>query len=169
MPTAESLDLARKQVDFARGQTRLLLADIDDADWFRQPAGAGTHVGWQVGHLAMAEYGLCLFRIRGRRLEDTELMSGRFRKQFSRGTKPDPDPANNPTPAEIRTVFDRVHDQALSEMADYDIAMLDEPVEEPHAVYATKLGALLFCPVHEMIHVGQIGLLRRMLGKDPIR
>lgn len=169
MPAAAYLDIARKQVEFARGQTRLLLSDIDDADWFRQPQGAATHVAWQVGHLAMAQYGLCLFRIRGRRLEDNELMSSRFRKQFSRGSRPDPDPANNPAPPEIRAVFDRVHEQALAEMATYEPSLLNEAVEEPHAVFATKLGALLFCSFHEMLHAGQIGMVRRMLGKSPIR
>jgi hypothetical protein len=39
----------------------------------------------------------------------------------------------------------------------------------PYAGYPTKLGALLFCPLHEMIHAGQIGLLRRLMGKPPIR
>ncbi len=169
MPTAESVDIARKQIEFARQQTHLLLADINDEDWFRQPAGTRTHVAWQVGHLAMAQYGLCLFRVRGRRLEDTALMSSRFRKQFSRGSQPDPDPANNPTPSEIRNIFDRIYEQSMAEMATYDISLLSETVEEPHAVFNTKLGALMFCALHEMIHVGHIGMLRRGLGKSPIR
>jgi hypothetical protein len=169
MPTLETLDLARKQIEFARSQTTLLLADIDDADWFTQPSGSPTHVAWQVGHLAMAQYGLCLFRIRGRRSEDMDLMSGRFRKQFSRGSTPDATTANNPSPSEIRAVLDRVNTQATSEMAGYDLDMLSEKVDQPHAVFDTKLGALLFCSFHEMIHVGQLGVIRRLMGKNPIR
>ena len=41
-------------------------------------------------------------------------------------------------------------------------------VKDPKKV-ETKLGALFFCSVHEMMHAGQIGLLRRLLGKSPLR
>ena len=163
------LELARKQIEFARSYTKTLLADIDDTDWFTIAKGSVTHVGWQVGHLAMAQYGLCLFRIRGRQPVDTELMSSAFRKKYSKGTTPDPDATKNPGPDEIRTVLDRVYDQAMTEMASYDEASLEEPVEMPYAGYSTKLGALLFCSHHEMLHAGQIGLLRRLLGKTPVR
>jgi hypothetical protein len=100
---------------------------------------------------------------------DLELMSGSFRKQFSKGSQPEPDPARNPTPAEIRTVSQRVHCQVLLETAGYSDALLGEPVEEPHLAFGTKLGALFFCSHHEMLHAGQIGLLRRLLGRPPLR
>ena len=163
------VELARKQIEFARSYTESLLADVEDADWFRQPAGVTTHVAWQVGHLAMAEYGLALFRIRGRQEVDAQLMSGEFRKQFSKGSKPDADPARNPPPDEIRRVFHRVHAQALSELDQYSDHDLEEAIPEPYAVYPNKLGGLFFCAAHEMMHAGQIGLLRRLLGKEPVR
>src|SRR5688500_12269674 len=84
-----SCDLAIQQLEFARGYTHSILAEIDESQWFGMPAGCPTHVAWQVGHLAMAEYGLCLFRQRGRQPIDLELMSSGFRKLFSRGTVPD--------------------------------------------------------------------------------
>jgi uncharacterized damage-inducible protein DinB len=163
------LELARQQIEFARQYTLSLLADIDPADWLRQPREGVTHVAWQVGHLAMAEYGLCLFRLRGRGADDAQLMSSQFRKKFSKGSSPDPLPQNNPSPAEIRDVFDRIHRRAMEELAGYDDATLDEPVDEPYSVSATKLGGLYFCAAHEMMHAGQIGLLRRLLGKSTIR
>jgi hypothetical protein len=36
-------------------------------------------------------------------------------------------------------------------------------------VTPTRLGALLFSSHHEMLHAGQIGVLRRLLGKAPVR
>ena len=169
MSTLAHLDIARRQIEFARTYTHSLLQDLEDADWFRQPREGVTHIAWQVGHLAMAEYGLCLFRIRGRQPEDLELMSGKFRKQFSKGSLPDSNPATNPSAREIREVLDRVHQQALREMAGYSEALLNEPAEDPRAVFETKLGALFFCSHHELLHAGQIGLLRRLLGKPPVR
>jgi hypothetical protein len=167
--TSSTLELACKQIEFARGYTKSLLEDIDDDDWFRCPAEATTHLAWQIGHLAMAEYGLCLFRIRGRQPEDLELMSGAFRKKYSKGSAPDPEPSNNVPPGEILAVLDRVHARAMTELADCPQEVLQETVDEPYAVFNTKLGAVLFCSAHEMLHAGQIGLLRRLLGKKPIR
>lgn len=163
------LEIARRQLEFARNYTKTLLADVAPGEWFTTPAGCQTHLGWQVGHLAMAEYGLALFRQRGRADDDGELMSGAFRKQFSKGSVPNPDPASNPSPEEILAVFDRVHERALREIPTFPLAGLEEKIPEPHAAFDTKLGALLFCAQHEMLHAGQIGLLRRLLGKAPIR
>ncbi|MEX0820459.1 MAG: DinB family protein [Pirellulaceae bacterium] len=169
MPDDTQLELARKQIEFARSYTKTLLAEIELDEWFAIPDGCVSHIAWQVGHLAMAQYGLCLFRIRGRQPIDTELMSGAFRKKYSKGTTPDPDPANNPSPDEIMQVFERVDAQTMTEMLGYDAATLGESVDMPYTAYGTKLGALLFCSHHEMLHAGQIGLLRRLLGKSPVR
>ncbi len=163
------LDLAIKQIEFARSYTLSLLEDIALDEWFTMPVGCQTHVAWQVGHIAMAEYGLCLFRQRGRAEVDLSLMTSSFRKQFSRGTTPEPDPAKNPTPAELRATLDKVHAQASQELPHLDPQQLAEAVDMPYAAYATKLGCLLFCSHHELLHAGQLGLLRRLLGKQPVR
>jgi hypothetical protein len=145
------------------------MVDIDDADWYRAPPGCPTHLAWQIGHLAMAEYGLCLFRQRGRAEIDRELMPSDFRKAFSRGSQPESDATKFLPPAEIRATFDRVHFQVLEEAPSFTADSLNEPVEMPYAVEPTKLGCLYFCSHHEMLHAGQIGLLRRLLGKQPVR
>jgi hypothetical protein len=164
-----SLQLAIPQIEFAREYTLSILAEIDEADWFTMPVGCPTHVAWQVGHLAMAEYGLCLFRQRGRQPIDLELMSSSFRKLFSRGSIPEADASKYPSLAEIRATFDRVHAQMRKEAAGFTVEQLREPVEMPYAAEPTKLGSLLFCSHHEMLHAGQLGLLRRLLGRSPIR
>jgi uncharacterized damage-inducible protein DinB len=117
----------------------------------------------------MAEYGLCLFRLRGRQPADVELMDSAFRKQFSRGSTPVSDAVASSSPEQIRATFNTVHQRALEELATYRDADLGDSIDQPYAVEATKLGALYFCAAHEMLHAGQIGLLRRMLGKQPVR
>lgn len=169
MDDSTRLDIARQQIVTARQYTETLLADLEPGCWFQQPEGVTTHVAWQIGHLAMAQYGLVLFRQRGRQPEDSDLMSSRFRKKFSKGSEPDPDMTNHPAPEEILDVFQQVNRQALQELDTYPVDQLDDPVDQPYAAFATKYGALLFCAHHEMLHAGQIGLLRRLLGKPPIR
>lgn len=164
----EEVVLARKQIEFARGYTKQLLADIDESEWFQMPAGAKTHLAWQVGHLAMAEYGLTLLRVRGKEPTDSEFITNDFIRKFKRGSTPDADPSTYPPINEILTVFDSVHEQAMSEMEGYTVEQLAPSLPMPTAVYESKLGSLLFCASHEMIHAGQIGFLRRLLGKDPL-
>lgn len=166
---SERLAIAWRRIEFARNYSLLLLDDLDDDDWFWTPDSLTTHVAWQVGHLAMSEYGLTLFRQRGRLDIDSELMSGKFRKLFMRGTEPKDDRDAYPSPAEIREVLDRVHGQMRVEIAEFDGSGLDDPVDAPHAAFATRYGALLFAGDHEMLHAGQIGLLRRLMGKPPLR
>jgi hypothetical protein len=163
------LEIAIQQIEFARGYTLELINDVPHDDWFRMPAGCASHIGWQAAHLAIAQYGLCLFRQRDRRPDDAELFDGKYRKRYGKGTTPNADPVNNSTPDEILATLDRVHRQSLRELAEIPDAQLAEPCDMPYAGYPTKLGALLFCSHHEMLHAGQIGLLRRLLGKDPLR
>ncbi len=163
------LEIAWRQIEFARTYSQSLLEDLEDADWFFTPNNLTTHLAWQVGHLAMSQYGLTLFRQRGRAEIDSQLMSGKFRKLFMRGTQPSADRDVYPSPDEILAVLDRVHQQMRIELPQFDGEGLDEPVDAPHAAYATRYGALLFAGDHEMLHAGQIGLLRRLMGKPPLR
>lgn len=163
------LHIAIEQIKFARHYFLGMLDELADDDWYASPPGMSTHIAWQVGHVAMAEYGLALFRVRGRQPEDLELMPSKFRKQFSRGSTPNLDREANPTPQELREILDRIHQQVLRELPTFSEEQLDEKIDPPHAVYDTKLGAVMFCSHHEMLHAGQVGLIRRALGREPIR
>jgi hypothetical protein len=162
------LQLAIDQIAFARNYTLGLLDRTPTADWFRQPPGSVSHVGWQVGHLAFAEYRLALWRIRGPQPQDNDLLSQEFLRLFGANSVPDADTNKHFAPDEIRAVLDRVHAQVLRELPGLDEAELDQPVPHPHPFAKTKLLALLWCAHHEMLHAGQIGLLRRHLGYPPM-
>src|SRR3954471_18874181 len=114
-----SISLAIQQIEFARSYSLGIINEIDEADWFTMPPGCPTHLAWQVGHLAMAEYGLCLFRQRGRAAIDREIMPGDFRKAFSRGSMPETDSTKFLPAADIRTTFDRVHVQVQAEASTF--------------------------------------------------
>jgi hypothetical protein len=157
------------QLRFARDYTLELLDATPQSQWFQFPSGLPTHVAWQVGHLAVSQYGLLMFRIRGRKPEDLDLIPGRFRKAYGRESAPVEDPSGQPSAQELLQRMNRVFDLAMSELDGLDPNVLLEPVEMPYAAYPIKLGAILFCPLHEHIHAGQIGLLRRALGLPSVR
>jgi uncharacterized damage-inducible protein DinB len=117
----------------------------------------------------MAQYGLTMLRLRGKEPEDEEVIPANFVRRFQKGTTPSSDPASYPAPAEIRDVLARVHRRSLEELATYTEEDLDVKLPMPHAVFDTKLGSVYFCAAHEMLHAGQIGLLRRLMGMAPLR
>ena len=157
------------QLRFARRYTLELLEATPPDRWFEIPTGLPTNIAWQIGHLAVSQYGLLMFRIRGRRPEDLELIPGRFRKAYSRQSTPSADPSTQLSAEQLLGRMNEVFDQAMSELGGVTPDVLLEPVDMPYAAFPIKLGAILFCPLHEHIHAGQIGLLRRALGLPPIR
>lgn len=162
-------DLILQQIKWTRQYSRQLIDSIPEPLWYTQPAGLKSHVAWQVGHLAVSQYGLMLFRQRGRMPGDLELMPGWLRKQFGRGTTPSDSAEGMPTPTELLAMLEKIDAQAHAEAATLTAEQLGEPTEMPYTAYPIKLGALLFCPIHESIHAGQLGLLRRLHGLDPLR
>ena len=62
-----------------------------------------------------------------------------------------------------------MHVRVLEEIGVLPESVLDEPSLQPHPVFDTKGGALEWSARHEMLHAGQIGLLRRLFGEKWLR
>lgn len=163
------LQAAIGQIRFARDYTLTLLDETPKDRWFEIPEGSSSNIAWQVGHLAVSQYGLLMFRIRGRDPADLELIPGKFRKAYSRGSTPSPDSDGQLTPDAFLERLQRIDELSSQELERVTPEVLLEPVDMPFAAYPIKLGAILFCPMHELLHAGQIGTIRRGLGLDPIR
>lgn len=161
-----TLAAAVRQIEFARWYTVRLLDHTPEADWFTVPPAGVSHIGWQVGHLAMAEYRLCLERVRGPRPEDEAFMPAAFLARFVRESVPST--TDNPSPAELRSTLDNVHRQVLAELPALAELDLSAPPVVSHSIAATKRDLFWWCGQHEMLHAGQIGLLRRQLGHKPV-
>lgn len=171
----QKVEIALDQLKSAREYLFSMLEGLSEEEWFFFPKDVAeglefkTNVAWQVGHLAMAEYGLLLFRQRGRAEVDLGLMPGKFRKAFGKGSTPVADPEKSPGKDAILQRLEKIHCQVLEEAPTYTEESLAEPVGMPYFGYANKFGAMLMASHHEMLHCGQIGILRRLMGKDPVR
>ena len=162
-------ELVLEQIKWTRQYTLQLVDSVPYERWFERPAGSSSNVAWQVGHLAVSQYGLMLFRQRGRAPGDLELMPGWLRKQFGRGSDPQAITSEVASPEELLHRLETIHRQAMDEAQRLTAECLAEPTEMPFAGYPIKLGALMFCPIHEGLHAGQLGVLRRCLGMEPLR
>ncbi|MEM7475571.1 MAG: DinB family protein [Planctomycetota bacterium] len=147
-----------------RKYTLMVLDGVREEDWFRFPDGCHTHIGWQVGHLAIAEYGLTLRSIRGAQDSD-DFIPAEYSKLFGRGSVPAA-ASENPSIDEIRTAFEAVHEHVMQEVPGFSEELLAENVPFDHPLFKTKKQALSWCVNHEMTHAGQIAMIRRLLGYE---
>lgn len=163
-----TLDLLIDRLQAARRWTGNLLADIEEAHWFKPPAPGVGHVAWQVGHLAASQ--VVLVHVRCFDKAYTDHLSAGFRDTFGRGSKPVADPAAYPPISEIRATFDRIHRESIELISRMNPGELDSPTAgEPHPMFNTKASAIGMAALHESFHAGQIALIRRLAGKAPLR
>ena len=160
------LSEALEQIDFARRYTLDRVNTVPLEDWFTIPAGGVSHVAWQVGHLAATQYRLCLERLRPRTDDDEDLIPDAMLTQYGRASHPDT--VTGFTAEQIRDAFNAVHAQVMKELPAYPDAELDLPPLKPHPLFNTRIAGLRYTPLHEMIHCGQLAMIRRMLGQKPI-
>jgi hypothetical protein len=138
------LQQALDQIRFARTYTIRLLNETKDEDWFRMTPGGVSHVGWQVGHVALAQYRLALTRIRGPKPSDAELIGEVFQLRFERLSMPLFDPASYPSAPLIRATFDQIHEQVLREIATLaDARIVDDESRGIHAKVSNE-GTIAF-------------------------
>src|ERR1051325_475094 len=138
------LQLAIDQIQFARNYTIELLEHTPNTDGFRHPSGGVTHVGWQIGHLTYAQYGLTLKRIRGPMPQETGLVPENYAALFGVDSRPSPDAGFYPTQKQLRAAFDNVHEHVIRELQAMTDVHLQEPIPKPHPFIKTKLEALMW-------------------------
>ncbi len=153
----------------ARKWTNSLLVDIEESQWFTMPPTGGTgHIAWQIGHLAASQLVLIPNRCFNRPF--TEFVTDEFRAPFMRGSTPHADPSEYPPLAEIKNFFERTQQTCIELVRSMPETELTEPAgSDPHPLFSNKAGAISVAALHETFHAGQIAMIRRSLGKNPLR
>ena len=161
------ISAALEDMKKSRGMLKNYLEGLEPDRWYWQPAEGINHVAWQVGHLAFAQHALCLKRVRGESPDDESFIPASFIDRYRRGSTPSDNPAENASVEEIMAVLDGVYDRTVSELSTFTDEQLDRPIDPPHPMFHTVLGGIEWAPQHEFIHVGQVILLRRLMGIEP--
>lgn len=169
MADAAQWELTKQRIAFTDTMFREFIDGLEPDLWFRMPNEGVTHIAWQVGHVTIANYGLGMMRIRGKRAEDASLIPESYSSAFGRGSTPSKDQSIYPSPERLVEIYKKVNDQLLAEMETYTLEQLEEPSLPEHPLFKTKFDTLVFLPYHTNQHLGQMGLLRRLAGKDPLR
>lgn len=137
----------------------LNLDGISDAESVVAPDRGGSSINWILGHIIQSRHRV--FGLMG--------LSGVWSEDkvdiYGRGTVPDADRALSLV--ELRRVLDESQQPFLVRLKELTEEELDAPLAEPSKVLGKTLRtALIFMSFHEAYHCGQIGILRRMVGKE---
>ena len=156
------LDLFTKNLASNFETLKQHLDDFTDADLMVRPVPAANHAAWQLGHLLVFEAMLCdIYAPKGApKLPDgTKEMGG------AEGSKSD-DPAKFLKKAEVLKLLGQARSTLVGWVKTLSEADLQKPAPEQFRGWLATQGDLLLGILgHTTMHIGQIQVIRRKLGK----
>ncbi|HEX2642292.1 MAG TPA: DinB family protein [Thermoanaerobaculia bacterium] len=159
--TLSEVELIRHQTQMTHAVVKLNIAGLTQEESLIQPT-AGNCANWVLGHI-LGTYcgGLEL-------LGQEPPMTKETLKHYDRGAEPIRDAAEALDFQEMATVLDeavRRFDAGLSSLTPevLDRPMPNSPTKNPNETVRSLLSTISF---HQAYHAGQLGLLRRIAGKE---
>ncbi len=149
---------------FSRRLARAFLDGIPPEHWLHAPVPGGNHAAWIAGHLAWEDDDILatLVEHRGSKLDRT------WHERFAQGSTPTANPGDYPDRAELLAALDTFRDELIA----YFTASADrlaDPLPESIHAYARDRAALMpALACHEMVHVGQLTVIRKSLRLPPV-
>lgn len=141
------------------------LDDLTPEEFQHRPCLGANSAAWIVGHLASVD------RTQLERLGVTplpELPAG-FKDRFATtraaatGTQADFGP-----PGELIRLFDAHRDLLVANVHRLPAGELTAPPQAASPLYTDRGEALLFMGLHTAMHLGQLSIIRRSLGRPPL-
>jgi len=139
---------------------RALIDDISEEESLERGKDNLQHIRWQTGHLVYNAFDT--LKSLGGEAEIPE----QWRVLFNRGCEWNDDPSVYPSMAELRTKLYSFYaqiNQRLEEMSDSD---LDVELWKELGFETTAMNTAIFFNKHEFYHMGQIAVIRRILGRE---
>ena len=137
------------------------LAGISEEEARVRPEPGANSINWLIGHMITIRQRFLAGFEKGPFLSDSSV------EYYKRGSKPGESPT--PAPESLATLvdaFQRAQEAMLEVIARLDDEALANPAPFSPGRGPETVGTLLAkMVVHEGYHVGQIGIVRRMLGK----
>jgi len=138
---------------------KMHLADLSDADLLVRPVPGANHANWQIGHLIEAEHSM--MSKSGAKMP--ELPAG-FAARYSKETAKIDDASKFATKAELIPLFEKVRAACIAHAKTMTSEQLKAP--SPFAEWFPTMADFVgLGATHIAMHIGQIQVLRRKLGK----
>ncbi|HEX4125854.1 MAG TPA: DinB family protein [Tepidisphaeraceae bacterium] len=140
-----------------------MLSDFNDADMLVRPVPGANHAAWQIGQVTASEARMGKMLNPGMAFE---LPAG-YAEKFTKHTASIDDPAKFPKKAELLDQLAKVRAASVAIVKTMTEADLATPMQGPMAEFFPTFGHVVvnLIPAHVAMHVGQIQVIRRKLGK----
>ncbi len=156
-------DVIFQMLDTARFVTMTYLSDLSDAELLVRPVPNSHHVAWQLGHLLHSEW----MMLEGVRAGVAPQLPDRFAEYHSKNAATDDDPEHFLSKDGYLHLMAGVREATRGVLVQLSEDELDAPGPEAMRSYAPKIGSVfLMIGSHEIMHAGQIAVLRRKLCKE---
>jgi len=138
------------------------IADFSEADMLTRPTPAANHAAWQLGHLILAEAGMVNACTPGA----VPAPPAGFAEKFTKETAKSDDPKAFASKAELLAAFDKGRTASIAWAKSLTPADLEKLGPEKMREFIPTVGHLLsLLPVHDAMHMGQVQVIRRKLGR----
>ncbi len=138
------------------------LEDFSDAEMLIRPCAGANHAAWQVGHLICAENSM----IEGCAPGSGVILPMGFAEKFNSSTATIDDPTFFPSKSELIAQLKAVRDASIAWVKALTESELTKPGPEKMLAYLPTVGlTAVTLPEHLMMHLGQLQVIRRALGK----
>ncbi len=139
-----------------------VMQDMTDADLVQRPVPSANNALWQIGHLIVAET-MMVNGCAGKTI--IELPAG-FAERYDKKNIGENDPKKLGTKAELLDLYTKIREKACAWVATLTPADLAKPAPERMRSMCPTVGNIvLLFPSHTAMHMGQVQVLRRKLGK----
>jgi uncharacterized damage-inducible protein DinB len=128
---------------------------FSDADGLVQPTGGGNCANWVLGHIVATRHTILSILSRHPIWTEAEV------DMYKRGSAPILAGSQAISLTKILRDFDRSQERIIEALKGLSSEDLAKPIDDE-----SMDSRLLFLHFHEAYHAGQIGLLRRIVGKE---
>lgn len=140
---------------------QMTLGDMSDAELMTRPTPAANHGNWQLGHLVVAETNL--MSACGAKMP--ELPAG-FAERYTKETSKSDDASKFAKKDELIALLTRTRAATIAFAKGCSAEQLGAPGPEKYRSFAPTVAAMVDAQSgHLQMHMGQIQVLRRKLGK----
>ncbi|TAI48384.1 DinB family protein [Flagellimonas allohymeniacidonis] len=140
------------------------LKGISDSDSVIQPKIKGNCINWNAGHILVVRDQMLTM------LDGTTFLSEMETSYYASGSKPIGKNSNRISIEKINQGLKRTFDSLIKKLSGVDEAFLNSPIPRdglPVPIEDPTMGKLFSILLyHEGYHTGQIGLGRRLIGKE---
>lgn len=137
-------------------------ADLQPHEYLHRPVEKANCAAWTVGHLALTDRHV----LKQFGAELPPLPDG-FDQRFSR-EEGCPEAGDFGDVSQVMPVFNEHRARLIEAVGRATSEQLDQPLEKPHPMFATLGQFVTFMAAHTALHVGQITIIRRSLGRPPL-